>query len=146
MEHLDKRDLENRLADEFEALHPEDDGKDPLRKMRSIAEKAEQEHLDNREAYCRMKNGEKLSKEDERKVAEYRSMRKKLRRAAREGQGMSTGTKLDLIVYFLLAVAIYFALLWEYKIDLLPIMWDYFKPNFDHLDDDGNWIVAGDEL
>ena len=145
MDPFEKKDLENRLADEFEALHP-DDGRDPLRKLRSIADKAQQEHFDNREAYCRMKNGEKLSKEDENKVSEYRSVRKRLRSAARNGRGMSTGTKLDLMVYFLLAVAIYYALLWEYKIDLLPILLDYLRPNFDHVDGDGNWIIAGDEL
>ena len=74
------------------------------------------QHEDDREVYMKEKNGETLSKEEHERVVRYRTMRTRLRKARRGGGGVSLMAKLDMMVYFLFAVGLYFILLWEYKV------------------------------
>eukprot|EP01064_Diplonema_japonicum_P010570 TRINITY_DN17804_c0_g1_i1.p1 TRINITY_DN17804_c0_g1~~TRINITY_DN17804_c0_g1_i1.p1 ORF type:complete len:147 (+),score=49.95 TRINITY_DN17804_c0_g1_i1:50-442(+) len=118
---------------------------DPLKVIREMSNKLEKQYMEDREMYKQEKRGEELTKEEKEKVLRYRETRKKLRAAEKKGSGMSLMAKMDLFVYFLFAVGIYFVLLWEYKIDMLPIALNWLKPNFDHHDENGNWRTQ-DEL
>ncbi|KAJ9449390.1 hypothetical protein DIPPA_00060 [Diplonema papillatum] len=132
--------------DGFANLKELENTNDKLAVLRRITQEATKEHEDDREVYQRAKRGESLTTDEKAQVDRYRTTRARLRKAARDQGGLSTSTKLDLVVYLFFAVALYYALLIEYKVDLLKMILKGLRPNFDHLDDDGNWKSRSDEL
>eukprot|EP01065_Artemidia_motanka_P032607 TRINITY_DN39595_c0_g1_i1.p1 TRINITY_DN39595_c0_g1~~TRINITY_DN39595_c0_g1_i1.p1 ORF type:complete len:140 (+),score=28.05 TRINITY_DN39595_c0_g1_i1:65-484(+) len=110
-----------------------------IRRLLEMERELQAQYADDREVYKKEKRGEELSPEEIESVARYRAQRAKRRRASRGANGFSLACQLDAFVYLCFAIAFYFALKYEYKIDLLPMAVDWLKPQFDHLNDDGTW-------
>ena len=111
-----------------------------------MQEAAVKQHTDDRAVYKRHKDGAPLSKAEHDRVDRYRETRARLRGARASSGGISLMAKLDFVVYLAFAAAFCFALKHEYGFDVVPHILNFFRPKFDHLDEQGNWKAHADEL
>eukprot|EP01063_Lacrimia_lanifica_P013054 TRINITY_DN1970_c0_g1_i1.p1 TRINITY_DN1970_c0_g1~~TRINITY_DN1970_c0_g1_i1.p1 ORF type:complete len:141 (+),score=68.14 TRINITY_DN1970_c0_g1_i1:55-477(+) len=118
----------------------------PFERINHLVESLTVQHEQDREVYVKEKRGLPLTDEEAAQVARYRDTRRQLRQAKRDSGRPTLMAKLDFIVYCLFAVLLYYAVWYEYKIDLLPYVLNWLAPNFDHVDGDGNWVSDPDEL
>eukprot|EP00756_Hemistasia_phaeocysticola_P051681 Hpha_TRINITY_DN26853_c0_g1::TRINITY_DN26853_c0_g1_i1::g.17263::m.17263 len=118
----------------------------PIRKLLEIGKEIQEQFEADRGFYLREKEGQELTADEQARVHRYRKERRRRRQRVKSGGGeFSVGCQLDFIMYVIFAVALYFALKWEYNVDLLPHFLKWVTPQWDHLDAEGNWRTRHSE-